>query len=75
MLKWLLITPTYFTIGKLLATCLVQGGQPTVCFSPGVADGEVMSNPCLKDIPSQDVQETLRKVRTCTYIQLLCTVL
>ena len=57
---------TYFTIGKLLSTCLVQGGQPPVCFSPGVTDfiiyDEVMSDPCLLDIPSRDIQETLKKV-------------
>ena len=62
---------TYFTIGKLLATCLIQGGEPPACFSPGIADfiiyDEVLSNPCLKDIPSQDIQETLRKVFTYNY--------
>ena len=29
---------TYFTIGKLLATCLIQGEEPPACFSPGIAD-------------------------------------
>ena len=57
---------TYFTIGKLIATCLVQGGQPPVCFSSAVADflvyNEVRAKPCLDDIPNLNVREQLAKV-------------
>ena len=57
---------THFTIGKVIATCLVQGGQPPVCFSSAVANFlvyiEVRAKPCLDDIPNLHVREQLAKV-------------
>ena len=56
----------YYIVGKLIATCLVQGGQPPSCFCAGVADylifDEVKCNPCLNDIPDYNVREKLKKV-------------
>lgn len=58
----------YYVVGKIIATSLVQGGQPPVCFSPAVADylvfDEVKSSPCLQDIPDYDVRQKLEKVIT-----------
>ncbi len=57
----------YFVIGKLIATCLVQGGQAPACFCKGVADylifDEVRSIPCLEDIPDFFIREKLQKVK------------
>ena len=55
-------------IGKMLATCIVQGGEAPVCFSKAVADylvyDEVCSPVCLDDIADKEVQESLQKVIT-----------
>ena len=56
----------YYIVGKLIATCLIQGGQPPVCFSCSAADyivyDEIKSNPCLDDIPDCSVRQKLEKV-------------
>ena len=31
-------TNKFYLVGKMISTCLVQGGQPPVCFSAAVAD-------------------------------------
>ena len=58
----------FCTIGKMLATCIVQGGEAPVCFSKAVADylvyDEVCSPVCLDDIADKEVQESLQKVIT-----------
>ena len=58
----------FYTIGKMLATCIVQGGEAPVCFSKAVADylvyDEVRSPVCLDDIADKEVQESLQKVIT-----------
>ena len=45
----------FYLVGKMLATCLVQGGEPPVCFAKAVADyivfDKVSSPPCIDDIP------------------------
>ena len=68
---------TYFTVGRLLSTCIVQGGQPPVCFSRGVADfivyDEIRSKPCLKDIPCPSLQDKLRKVRIAISVYAIVT--
>lgn len=59
----------YYVIGKIIATSLVQGGEPPVCFSAAVADfivyDKVCSKPCVDDIPVSDVREAIRKVSSC----------
>ena len=59
---------TYFVVGKLIATSIVQGGQAPLCFSKAVVDfliyDEVKSKVCLDDIPICDIRVKLRKVIT-----------
>ena len=47
-------TNKFYIVGKMMSTCLVQGGQPPVCFADGIADyliyDEVRSGPCIADI-------------------------
>ena len=56
----------FFMIGKMLATCIVQGGEAPVCFSEAVADylvyDEVRSPVCLDDITDKEIQGSLLKV-------------
>ena len=56
----------FYVIGKFIATCLVQGGQPPACFATPAAEyltyGEVKCDPSLADIPDALVQEKLLKV-------------
>ena len=56
----------YYLVGKIIATSLVQGGEPPVCFSAAVADfivyDSVRSKPCIDDIPESDVREAMKKV-------------
>lgn len=62
---------TYFIVGKLIATCIVQGGQPPVCFAKAVADfliyNEVRSKACLEDIPDCSIRDKLRQVISYFY--------
>jgi len=57
----------YFLVGRLIAMCLVQGGQPPVCFSAGVADyfvyDDITSQPCLDDIHDVEIRDKLKKVQ------------
>ena len=57
---------TYYIVGKLIATCIIQGGQPPLCFSKAVADfliyNEVRSNVCLEDIQDGSVRDKLKQV-------------
>ena len=57
----------YFTVGKIIATSHVQGGQPPVCFAMGVAEylvyDEVECEPSLSDIFDLSVRHKLQKVR------------
>ena len=56
----------YFIFGKMIATCLVQGGEPPTCFASAVADylvfGRVESPVDLDDIPDFEVRNCLHKV-------------
>lgn len=56
----------FYVLGKMLATGLVQGGQPPVCFAKPVADflvyESVKSAVDLDDIPEYDIIESLKKV-------------
>ena len=57
---------SYYIVGKMIATCLVQGGQLSVCFAAAVADylvfDEIKSEPSLNDIPDYTVRNKLEKV-------------
>lgn len=56
----------FYLIGKMLATCLVQGGEPPVCFAKGVAEyivyDRIESPPCIDDIPDYEIQQCLKTV-------------
>ena len=56
----------FHTIGKIIATCIVQGGQPPVCFAEAVADylvyDQVKSAVCIDDISDVEVRNSLTKV-------------
>ena len=50
----------YYIVGKMISTILVQGGQPSVCFSSAITNylvyDEVRSNACFLD---HSVRQTL----------------
>ena len=60
----------YYVVGKMLATALVQGGEPPVCFAGAVADfivfQTVKSAVNVDDIPDVAVRQCLQKVHMCT---------
>ena len=64
----------FFLAGKMVATALVQGGQPPVYFASAVSDyivfKRVQSEVCLEDIPDYEVRLSLEKVQ---YIILTTT--
>lgn len=56
----------YYVVGKMIATSLVQGGQPPVCFAPAIAEylvyDKIRSEPNMNDIYDHSVREKLEKV-------------
>ena len=58
----------FYTFGKMIATCIVQGGEVPVCFAKPVADymvnREVSSPTNLDDIPDYDVKDCLTQVHS-----------
>ena len=54
----------FYIVGKMMSTCLVQGGQTPVCSTDGIADyliyDEARSEPCIADIPDCIVQKKLK---------------
>ena len=56
----------FYMIGKMISTCIIQGGEAPVCFSNAVADflvyDEVHSPVCIEDIPDLEIQGCLKKV-------------
>ena len=58
----------FYIIGKMVSTCLAQGGQPPVCLAGAGADylvyEAVRSDPCVADIPDYSMQQKLEKVHT-----------
>ena len=56
----------FYVIGKMVATCLVQGGQPPVCFARAVAEflvNESVETPvCMEDIPDYETRQRLIEV-------------
>lgn len=70
-----LIHNKYYVVGKMLATVLVQGGQPPVFFAGAVADflvfKTVKSSVNLDDIPDFEVRQCLQKVcRLCVCVSV-----
>ena len=63
-----LIHKKYYVVGKMLATALVQGGQPPVFFAGAVADFlvfETVKSPVnLDDILDFEVRQCLQKVQS-----------
>lgn len=59
-------TNKFYLVGKMIATCLVQGGEPPLCFAQAVADylvfNKVMCPPCFDDIPDPEIRERLKQV-------------
>ena len=55
----------FYLIGKIIATGLVQGGEPPVCFSAAVADfiiyDSAHSKSSIDDILDHDVRDALRR--------------
>lgn len=60
------VTNKFLVIGKMLATCLVQGGQAPACFAKAVADfmvyENIRSHTCLEDNADREVRSKLKKV-------------
>lgn len=56
----------YYVIGKIVAICLVQGGQPPACFCTTVSGylvyNEIKCKPCINDIPDYSLRQKLQKV-------------
>ena len=57
---------SYYVIGKMISTSLIQSGQPPVCFSVAVARyivfDEVKSKRNIDDIPNYCLRQTLLTV-------------
>ena len=57
---------TYYVVGKMIATCIIQGGEVPTCFAKAVADylvfDRVSSPVCIDDIPDYEIREMLNKV-------------
>ena len=66
---------TFYVVGKMLAACLVQGGQPPVCFAHAVADylvfDRVRSVPCIQDIADYEVQQFMEQVTGSSACKLI----
>ena len=57
---------TYHTVGKMIATCIIQGGEAPACFASAVADylvyDRIRSPVCLEDISDYEVRNCFQKV-------------
>ncbi len=62
-------------VGRMIATCVVQGGEAPLCFAKAVADfivfGHVESCVCLDDIPDYCVQSCLKQVSYYNILKLM----
>ena len=64
----------YYVVGKMLAICIVQGGQPPVYFSSPVSDylyDRVNSSVEIDDISDFNVKQNLNKVYT-SMLSMFC---
>lgn len=56
----------FYLIGKMIATCLVQGGQPPVCFAPAIAEylvyDEIRTEANIDDVYDYTLRQKLEKV-------------
>ncbi len=56
----------YYIFGKIIATCIVQGGEAPACFAEAVADylvfDKVQSPVDVDDIPDLEVRSCLHQV-------------
>lgn len=63
---------TYHIIGKMIATCIIQGGEVPACFAQAVADylifERVTCSVCLNDIADSEIRESLSKVSVANWI-------
>lgn len=61
-----IMTNQFYMIGKMMVACMVQGGEPPVCFSKAVADylayERIESHPCINDIPDVNIRNLMNKV-------------
>lgn len=61
-------TNKFFVVGRMIATCLIQGGEAPLCFARAVADYLILdtinSSVCIDDIPDYDIQMKLKQVHT-----------
>ena len=63
----------YYVVGKMMTTCLIQGGQPPVCLARCVAEyivfDEIRCQPNIDDISDMDVRQGLMQVSVnlCKY--------
>lgn len=54
---------TYYFIGKMIATCVIQGGEVPACFTQAVADYLVHDRVAsLDDIADYEIRQSLSKV-------------
>ena len=57
---------TYYIIGKMISTCIIQGGEAPTCFASAVADylvyREIKSPLCLDDITNLRIRDLLQQV-------------
>ena len=74
----MLFADIYYVIGKIIATSLVQGGEPPLSFSAAVADfivyDKVCSKPCVDDILVSDVHEAIRNPHAWVCLITACNV-
>lgn len=58
----------FYLVGRMIATVLVQGGQPPACFAKAIADflvfHEIKSSVCIDDIPDYTIRNSLKQVNT-----------
>ena len=57
---------TYLVVGKMISTCIIQGGEVPACFASPVADylvfDRVVSPVCLDDIYDYEIRDCLKQV-------------
>ena len=57
---------TYYVVGKMIATCIIQRGEVPACFAKAVTDylvyDKVASPVCLNDIHDYEIRRCLDKV-------------
>ena len=67
----------FYLVGQMIATILVQGGEPPACFAKAVSDllifRDIRSSVCIEDVPDYAIQTSLKQVSRYTiYTYTLC---